>query len=50
MKAMRKRVSVRNFIGTDESMLVKEIGEDVNVVDGSVYNFKITSADDIEIV
>ena len=33
---------------SDESMLVKDIGEDVNIVEGSVYNFKITSNDDIE--
>jgi 2-C-methyl-D-erythritol 4-phosphate cytidylyltransferase len=38
----------KNLVGTDESMLVKEIGEKVNIVEGSVYNFKITSADDSE--
>jgi 2-C-methyl-D-erythritol 4-phosphate cytidylyltransferase len=47
MKAMQKAYQ-KNFIGTDESMLVKEIGEEVNIVEGSVYNFKITSADDIK--
>ena len=37
-----------NFVGTDESMLVRQIGEKVNIVEGSVYNFKITTNDDIE--
>jgi 2-C-methyl-D-erythritol 4-phosphate cytidylyltransferase len=47
MKAM-KNAYENNFIGTDESMLVRQIGEKVNIVEGSVYNFKITTADDIE--
>ncbi len=46
-KAMQNAY-LNNFIGTDESMLVKEIAEEVNIVPGSVYNFKITSIDDIE--
>lgn len=48
MKSM-KNAYENNFIGTDESMLVRQIGEKVNIVEGSVYNFKVTSADDIEI-
>jgi len=48
MKAM-KNAYENNFIGTDESMLVRQIGEKVNIVEGSVYNFKVTTADDIEI-
>ena len=47
MKAM-KHAYENKFIGTDESMLVRQIGEKVNIVEGSVYNFKITTADDIE--
>jgi len=47
MKAM-KNAYENNFIGTDESMLVRQIGEKINIVEGSVYNFKITTADDIE--
>ena len=47
MRAMQNAYR-NNFIGTDESMLVKEIGEDVNIVEGSFYNFKITTTDDIE--
>ena len=38
-----------NFIGTDESMLVKKIGKKVNIVEGSVFNFKITTKEDVEL-
>ena len=38
-----------NFIGTDESMLVRRIGKKVNIVAGSVFNFKITTKDDVEL-
>ena len=31
-----------------KSMLMKKIGEVVNIVEGSVYNFKVTSTDDIK--
>jgi 2-C-methyl-D-erythritol 4-phosphate cytidylyltransferase len=36
-----------NFVGTDESMLVKRTGKSVNIVEGSVFNFKITTKEDI---
>ncbi len=38
-----------NFVGTDESMLVKRIGKKVNIVEGSVFNFKITNKEDIQL-
>jgi 2-C-methyl-D-erythritol 4-phosphate cytidylyltransferase len=37
------------FIGTDESMLVKKIGQKVNIVEGSPYNFKVTAKQDLEL-
>jgi 2-C-methyl-D-erythritol 4-phosphate cytidylyltransferase len=37
------------FVGTDESMLVKRIGKKVNIVEGSVFNFKITTKEDIQL-
>ncbi len=37
-----------NFIGTDESMLVKKLGRKINIVEGSVFNFKVTTKDDIQ--
>jgi 2-C-methyl-D-erythritol 4-phosphate cytidylyltransferase len=47
MNAMKKAYE-KNFIGTDESMLVKELGIDINIVEGSMLNFKVTTATDIE--
>jgi len=47
MKAMKKAYE-KNFIGTDESMLIKELGIDINIVEGSMLNFKVTTKTDIE--
>lgn len=47
-KAMKKAFR-ENFIGTDESMLVKNLDKKINIVEGSVFNFKITTAEDIEL-
>lgn len=47
MKAMKKAYE-KNFIGTDESMLIKQLGIDINIVEGSMLNFKVTTATDIE--
>jgi len=37
-----------NFIGTDESMLIKRTAKKVNITEGSVFNFKITTIEDVE--
>lgn len=47
LKAMNKAFK-ENFIGTDESMLVKKLGKKINIVEGSVFNFKVTTKEDIE--
>jgi len=47
MKAMKKAYE-KNFIGTDESMLIKELGIDIIIVEGSMLNFKVTTMTDIE--
>jgi 2-C-methyl-D-erythritol 4-phosphate cytidylyltransferase len=47
IKAMKKAYE-KNFIGTDESMLIKQLGIDINIVEGSMLNFKVTTATDIE--
>lgn len=47
MKAMKKAYE-KKFIGTDESMLIKELGIDINIVEGSMLNFKVTTSTDIE--
>lgn len=46
-KAMKKAYE-KNFIGTDESMLIKELGININIVEGSMLNFKVTTMTDIE--
>ena len=48
MEAMQSARKTK-FIGTDESMLVKKIGKNVNIVEGSPYNFKITTKPDLEL-
>ena len=48
-KAMDKAYK-GNYYGTDESMLVSKIGIKANIVEGSVFNFKVTSNEDIELV
>jgi 2-C-methyl-D-erythritol 4-phosphate cytidylyltransferase len=48
-KAMDKAYK-ENYYGTDESMLASRIGIKANIVEGSVFNFKVTSKDDMELV
>lgn len=47
-KAMNKAYKAK-FTGTDESMLVKRSGRKVNIVEGSVFNFKVTTKEDVEL-
>ncbi len=47
-KAMLKAKKDK-FFGTDESMLVKRIGEKINIVEGAALNFKITTKEDINL-
>ena len=48
LKLAMQNAYEKNFTGTDESILIKELGIDVNIVDGSVLNFKITTDEDIK--
>ena len=48
LKAMEKAYKDK-FYGTDESMLVKRIGKTINIVEGSLFNFKITNKADFEL-
>jgi 2-C-methyl-D-erythritol 4-phosphate cytidylyltransferase len=47
MKAMNNAYKGK-FFGTDESMLVSKSGKKINIVEGSVLNFKITTNEDLE--
>ncbi|MFZ0452224.1 MAG: 2-C-methyl-D-erythritol 4-phosphate cytidylyltransferase [Ignavibacteriaceae bacterium] len=48
MQAMQSAKKTK-FIGTDESMLVKKIGKNVNIVEGSPFNFKVTTKSDLDL-
>jgi len=48
LKRAMKKAYEKNFIGTDESMLVKELGIEINIVEGSSFNFKVTTMTDVE--
>lgn len=44
-----KKAYKENLTGTDESMIVKNAGYDVKIVDGDLRNFKITNSSDIDL-
>jgi 2-C-methyl-D-erythritol 4-phosphate cytidylyltransferase len=48
-KAMDKAFK-DGFRGTDESMLVQKLNKKINIVEGSVFNFKVTSKEDIKLL
>jgi 2-C-methyl-D-erythritol 4-phosphate cytidylyltransferase len=43
------RAQSDNFIGTDESMLIRRTGQKVHIAEGSVFNFKITTKEDVKL-
>lgn len=47
MKAMEAAYAA-DFYATDESMLIHSLGIKINIVNGSISNFKITTEDDLE--
>lgn len=48
LEAMQN-AAAENFLGTDESMLVHRMGNEIKIVEGSSLNFKITNSDDIKL-
>ncbi len=44
-----KNAAAEKFLGTDESMLVHRMGNEIKIVEGSSLNFKITNSDDIKL-
>ncbi|MDH7603360.1 MAG: 2-C-methyl-D-erythritol 4-phosphate cytidylyltransferase [Melioribacter sp.] len=44
-----KKAEKDKFIGTDESMILKNAGYKVKIVEGSAFNFKITTKDDLKL-
>lgn len=49
MRAMKKAYE-ENYIGTDESMLAFRAGIKINIVEGSAFNFKVTTKEDVVII
>ncbi len=47
MRAMEAGYAA-DFYATDESMLIKNLGLKINIVEGSLSNFKVTTTDDID--
>src|SRR3989337_4326717 len=47
MRAMELAYAA-DFYGTDESMLIKNLGLKINIVGGALCNFKVTTMEDIE--
>ena len=47
MRAMEAGYAA-DFYATDESILIKNLGLKINIVNGSISNFKITTEDDLE--
>lgn len=37
------------FVGTDESLLIRRTGKKVHIAEGSIFNFKITTKEDVEV-
>ena len=48
LKQAFDKANEEKFIATDESMLVKNAGMDVKIVEGEFQNFKITTKSDLE--
>ncbi|GAB4297459.1 MAG: 2-C-methyl-D-erythritol 4-phosphate cytidylyltransferase [Ignavibacteriaceae bacterium] len=44
-----KKANSEGFIGTDESSVMKRYGKRIYIVEGSLINFKITDAEDLEL-
>lgn len=47
--AAMKYATNENFIGTDESMLIKRLGKEVFISEGSSLNFKVTTQSDLDL-
>lgn len=47
MRAM-EMAHATDFYATDESMLIKNLGLKINIVEGSLRNFKVTTEDDLD--
>lgn len=49
LKSAMEKAIRKSFLGTDESMLVHKASYKVKLVEGSVFNFKVTTKDDLDL-
>lgn len=49
LKSAMEKAIKKGFLGTDESMLVHKASYKVKIVEGSVFNFKVTTKDDLDL-
>jgi 2-C-methyl-D-erythritol 4-phosphate cytidylyltransferase len=49
LKLAMKSAYKEKFIATDESMLISRKGKKINLVEGSILNFKVTTKEDIQL-
>lgn len=49
LKSAMEKAIRKSFLGTDESMLVYKASYKVKLVEGSVFNFKVTTKDDLDL-
>jgi len=49
LKEAFEKASEDGYLGTDESLLVERLGQEIKLVKGSKYNIKITAPEDIEL-
>ncbi len=50
LKLAMEKAYEEKFCGTDESVLIKRIGKKVHIVEGSIFNFKVTTKADIDLL
>jgi len=50
LKKAIEKAFAEKFYGTDESMLIKRMGKSINIVEGSLQNFKITTKSDFDVL
>lgn len=48
LKKSMEEAKSKNFVGTDESMLVHKSSHNVMIAEGSLFNFKVTTKEDLD--
>jgi 2-C-methyl-D-erythritol 4-phosphate cytidylyltransferase len=48
MEAFKKAIKEK-YYGTDESVLVKKLGKKIYISEGSIFNFKVTTKEDVQL-